>query len=344
AYATHLRSESTGLLAALDEAIDIARATRQHVEIYHLKAAGRAAWPLLPAAIARIEAARAAGLSIGANMYPYDAAASGLDAAMPLWCQEGGHRAWLERLRNPALRARIEREIVAAGDDWENFYAAAGSAELVRVLGLRNPALRRYAGLTLAEIARQRGQRPEAAMIDLVLEDDSRVAAAYTLMSEENLERQLRLPWISICSDAESLAPDGLFATHHPHPRAYGSFARFLARYVRERQLLPLQEAIRRMTSLPATQLRLHGRGRIAPDYWADLVVFDPAKIQDHATYAKPQQFASGVEHVFVNGVAVLRDGKITGARPGRIVRGPGWRGEPAAQPSALGDWPKAAG
>ncbi len=337
AYSTHLRSESDRLLTALAEALDVARATRQHVEIHHLKAAGRRNWDLLPRALDMIDAARATGLSVGANMYPYDAAASGLDATMPLWCQEGGHQDWLARLRQPDLRARVEAEILAAGQDWENFYAAAGSADLVRVLGLRNPRLRRYTGWTIAEIARDRGVRPEAVMVDLVLEDDSRVAAAFTLMSETNIELQLQKSWVSICSDEEALAPRGMFLAHHPHPRAYGSFARFLGRYVRERQLLPLGEAVRRLSALPARNFNLYGRGVLAPDAWADIVVFDPARMVDTATFAAPQQFAAGVQQVFVNGVAVLRDGAMTGARPGRVVRGPGYQPVGTALPRAAG-------
>ncbi len=337
AYSTHLRSESDGLLVALAEALEIARSNRQHLELHHLKAAGRSNWPLLAQALQMIEAARADGCSVAANMYPYDTAASGLDAAMPLWCQEGGHREWLARLRQPQIRARVEQEILAAGADWENFYAAAGSAELVRVLGLRNPALRRYTGWTIAEIARARGQRPEAAIVDLVLEDDSRVAAAYTLMSEANIERQLTRPWVSICSDEEALAPRGMFLAHHPHPRAYGSFARFLGRYVREKQLLPLAEAVRRLTSLPAANLKLPDRGRLVPDAWADLVVFDPARVADLASFAEPHQFARGMQQVFVNGVAVLRDGVMSGARPGRVVRGPGWQQQGMELPRAAG-------
>jgi N-acyl-D-amino-acid deacylase len=336
-YATHVRSETQGLLAAIDEAIEIARQTRQHVEIHHLKAAGRTNWPLMPAALDAIEAARAEGFSLAANMYPYDAAASGLDASMPLWCQEGGQTQWLARLRQPELRARIEREILAAGADWENFYAAAGSAELVRVLGLRNPRLQRYSGMTLAEIAQQRRQAPQSALVDLVLEDESRVAAAYVLMSEDNIEMQLRRPWVSICSDEESLSAHSDFARHYPHPRAYGAFARFLGRYVRERQLMPLQEAIRRMTHRPASDLKLTGRGRIAPDCHADLVVFDAASVADCATYAAPRQFATGIVHVFVNGVPVLREGTLTGARPGRIVRGPGFQPRTLELPRAAG-------
>ncbi len=340
-YISHLRSETTRLLEAVDELIDVARATRLHAEIYHLKGAGAAAWPLMEAAIARIEAARAEGLDVSANMYPYLAAASGLDAAMPPAAQEGGHRAWLERLRDPESRARIVREIAQPSPEWESLYAAAGSAENVRLLGFRSDALQHLTGRTLAEVALSRGQRPEETLVDLVLEDDSRVNAAYFLMSEELVRRQLQLPWVSLCSDEESLAPRGAFLRHSPHPRAYGSFARFLGRYVRDAGLMPLAEAIRRLTSLPAQNLRLRQRGTLQVGNFADVVVFDPARIADRATYARPHQLAVGVEQVMVNGQLVLRDGRITGVRSGRVVRGPGWR---TGSQEAGGQWPMAAG
>jgi len=344
-YISHLRSESVRLLEAIDELIAIARVTGQHAEIYHLKAAGAKAWPLLERAIARIEAARAEGLDVSANMYPYVAGASGLDAAMPPWVQADGHSAWLARLRDPALRARLLAEIAAPSPDWESLYAAAGSAENVRLLGFHHPDLRHCTGLTLGEVARRRGQRPEETMIDLVLEDRSRVNVAYFMMDESNVRRQLALPWVSLCSDEESLAPRGAFLRQTPHPRAYGAFARFLGHYVRDERLVELADAIRRLTSLPARNLRLRDRGEIRAGAFADLVVFDPARIADRATWAQPHQFAVGVEHVVVNGQLVLRDGRLTGARPGRFVRGPGWTG--AAHPAAAADpvsLPRAAG
>jgi N-acyl-D-amino-acid deacylase len=342
-YWSHVRSESSGLLPAIDEVIDIARATRRHAEIYHLKAAGRDHWGDLEAAIGRIEAARAEGLDVSANMYPFTAAASGLDAAMPHWVQEGGHRAWIARLKDPELRARILGEIRAPRGAFESLYQAAGGPENVLLLGFRSDALRRYTGRTLADVARERAVAPEEALLDLVAEDASRVTAAYFMMSEENVRRQLTLPWMTLGSDEESLAPRGVFLEHRPHPRAYGTFARFLGHYVRDEQLVPLPEAIRRLTSLPAANFGLPDRGRIAPDYAADLVVFDPARIADHATFENPHRFATGVEHVFVNGLCVLRHGEITGARPGRIVRGPGWRGA-RGDGAAMQDWPRAAG
>ncbi len=334
-YISHLRSESTRLLEALDELIAIARRTGQHAEIYHFKAAGAQAWPLMEQAIARIETARAAGLDVGANMYPYLAAASGLDAAMPPWVQEGGHGAWLARLRDPALRRELVTQIAHPAPEWESLYAAAGSPDNVRMLGFHNPALQAHTGLTLGEVARRRGQSPAEAMIDLVLEDNSRVNAAYFMMDEANVRRQLVLPWVSLCSDEESLAPRGAFLRQTPHPRAYGTFARFLGHYVRDQKLVDLAEAIRRLTSLPARNLRLRDRGSVRAGGFADLVLFDPARIADRATYAEPHRFAVGVEHVVVNGQLVLRDGRLTGARPGRVVRGPGWRGAGQQQSGA---------
>jgi N-acyl-D-amino-acid deacylase len=341
-YITHLRSESGRLLESIDEVIGIARATGRHAEIYHFKAAGEAQWPDAARAIERIEQARAEGLDLSANMYPYTAAASGLDACMPPWVQEGGHAAWVQRLREPQARERVLREMRSRDGGWENLYAAAGSPERVRLLGFRNPALRPFAGRSLAEVAAARGSTPEETIIDLVIEDDSRVTAAFFLMSEQNVRRQLELPWMGICSDEEALAPREPFLAHRPHPRAYGSFARFLGSYVRDAGLVPLETAIHRLTGMPAAQLGLRGRGRLAPGCFADVVVFDAGRIADHATYDAPQRFATGVEHVLVNGVPVLRDGRVTGARPGRVVRGPGWSRR--ASPDAALDLPRAAG
>jgi N-acyl-D-amino-acid deacylase len=324
-YAVHLRSETARLLPALEEALQIGRATGTHVEIYHLKAAGEANWPLLPQALDRIEAARAAGIDISANMYPYTAAATGFDASMPPWVQEGGTAAWVARLSDPAIRARVIAEIEGPPGDWENFYAAAGSPERISLIGFRRDALKSLTGKTLAEVAAMRGRSPLDTMIDLVIEDGSRVTVAYTMMSEDNLRLQVQRPWMSLCSDEEAPAPRGAFLKRHPHPRAYGSFARFLGHYVRSEGLIPLAEAIRRLTRLPAGNFRLRDRGTLAPGFFADLVVFDPGRVEDHATFADPHRFASGVEHVVVNGQPVLRAGRLTGARPGRVVRGLGW-------------------
>lgn len=325
-YYSHLRSESRNLLSAVDELIDIARATRAHAEIWHFKAAGRAHWPLLEEAIARIEAARDEGLDVGANVYPYLAGASGFDAAMPPWVQEGGHVQWLEQLRDPEVRRRVVKEIESMNSEWESLYAAAGSAENVRLLGFRSAALQKYCGSTLAEVAAARGRSAAETIVDLVLEDDSRVRAAYFMMSEDNLRRLIGLPWVTLCSDEEALAPRGAFLQHAPHPRAYGAFARFLGHYVREEGLLELAEAIRRLTSLPATNLRLQNRGSLRVGAFADVVIFDASQIRDLATYAQPHQFAVGMRHVIINGELALRDGSPTGARPGRFVRGPGYK------------------
>lgn len=341
AYISHVRSESAQLLEAIDEVVAIARATRQHAEIYHFKVAGEANWALLDAALARIEAARREGLDVSANMYPYADAASGLDACMPPWVQEGGHAAWVERLRDPAIRSRVIAEIRAPCSAWENLYRLAGGAAGVRLLGFRNPALRPLAGRTLAEVAASRGCAPEEALVDLVIEDDSRVTAAFALMAEANVRRQLAVPWMGLCSDEESIAPREPFLAHRPHPRAYGSFARFLGRYARDAGLVPLAQAVHRITGMPARQLRLRDRGLLRPGWWADLCIFDAERIIDHADHATPQRFATGVAHVLVNGVPVLRDGVVTGARPGRAVRGPGWR---RAAISGAQDYPRAAG
>jgi N-acyl-D-amino-acid deacylase len=325
-YITHMRSEGNRLLEAVDEVVTIARDAKVPAEIYHLKAAGRDNWGKLPEVIARVEAARAAGTRITANMYTYTAGATGLGATMPPWVQEGGFEAWKGRLRDPALRPRIETEMRTPTDAWENFLVGA-SAEKILLVGFKSEALKPLTGRTLASVAAERGRSPEATAIDLVLEDDSNVGAIFFLMDEVNVRRQVALPWVSFGSDEAAPAPEGVFLESNAHPRAYGTFARLLGRYVRDEGLVELPEAIRRLTSLPAANLRLRDRGRIAPGYFADLVLFDPATIGDHATFERPHQYATGVRHVFVNGVQVLRDGDHTGAFPGRVVRGPGWSG-----------------
>lgn len=326
-YVAHMRSEANRLLEALDETIAIARSTGQRAEAYHLKAAGERNWPKMAQAIAKIEAARAEGLAVSANMYAYTAGATGLDAAMPPWVQEGGHEAWVKRLKDPAVRARVIREMKTPGDEWENLYLLAGSPERVQFGGFKNEKLKPLTGKTLAYVAKLRGTSPEDTIIDLVIEDDSRVGTAYFLMSEPNVELGLKQPWVSLGSDAESTAPEGVFLKSSEHPRAYGNFARYLGHYVRDRQLMPLQEAIRRITRLPAENWKLRDRGCLDPGCHADIVVFDPATIADHATFEQPKQYATGVSDVFVNGVQVLRGGEHTGAKPGRVVRGPGWTG-----------------
>ena len=325
-YISHLRSESTRLLEAADELIHIARQARIAAEIYHLQVAGQPNWHKLDALIQKIEAARAEGLAITADMYNYTAAGTGLDAAMPPWVQEGGDEEWYRRLQDPAIRQRVKREMAAPADDWENFYVAAGSPDKIILAGFRTDRLKPLTGKTLAEVAALRRTSPEEAAMDLVAEDSYRVDAIYFLMSEDNLRRQLKLPWVSFCSDEGSLAPEGVFLKSSIHPRAYGNVARLLGRYVRDEKVTPLEAAIRRLSSLPAANLKLDRRGALRPGYFADIVIFDPATIRDHATFEQPHQYATGVRDVFVNGVQVLKDGDHTGAKPGQVVRGPGWR------------------
>jgi N-acyl-D-amino-acid deacylase len=326
-YISHMRSEGNRLLEAVTELITIARDADVPAEIYHLKAAGRPNWPRMDSVIAVVEAARAAGLKITADMYTYPAGATGLDAAMPPWVQEGGHDAWVARLRDPAVRRRVAREMRTPTDAWENLYLAAGSPENVLLVEFKQDSLKRLTGKTLAAVAAERGTPPEETAMDLVVADDSRVGTVYFLMSEDNIRRQIALPWVSFGSDAASLAPDGVFLKSNPHPRAYGNVARLLGRYVRDEQVIPLAEAVRRLTTLPAGNLKLRRRGALRPGYFADVVIFDPAAVRDHATFDQPHQYATGVRDVFVNGVQVLRDGEHTGALPGRVVRGPGWTG-----------------
>ena len=325
-YISHLRSEGNNVLAALDELTTIARRANVAAELYHMKAAGKSNWGKLDAMIAKVEKARSEGLQITADMYNYTAGATGLDAAMPPWVQVGGHRAWVARLRNPQVRRRLIKEMTTPTDEWENLYLLAGSPEKVLLVEFKNPRLRHLTGKTLGEVARMRNKSPEETAMDLVIEDDSRVGTVYFLMSEENVKKQIALPWVSFCSDAGSIAPEGIFLKANPHPRAYGCFARLLGKYVRQEKVITLAEAIRRLTSLPAENLKLDRRGRLAKGYYADVVVFNPEKIIDHATYESPHQYATGVEHVFVNGTQVLKNGRHTGAKPGRFVRGPGWK------------------
>ncbi|HCO92815.1 MAG TPA: aminoacylase [Phycisphaerales bacterium] len=325
-YISHIRSEGNNLLEALDELITIARKANVAAELYHMKVAGKANWPKLDAMIGRIEQARKEGLRITANMYTYTAGATGLDAAMPPWVQAGGHRAWVTRLKNPTIRRRVVREMSTPTDEWENLYLLAGSAENVLLVGFKNERLRHLTGKTLAQIAGMRRKSPEETAIDLVIEDGSRVSTIYFLMSEDNVKKQIGLPWVSFCSDAGSSAPEGVFLKSSTHPRAYGNFARLLGKYVRQEKVIKLAEAIRRLTLLPAGNLKLDQRGKLEKGFYADIVVFNPRTISDHATYEKPHQYATGVIHVFVNGTQVLKDGEHTGAKPGRVVRGPGWK------------------
>ncbi|MCI0393976.1 MAG: D-aminoacylase [Chloroflexi bacterium] len=325
-YVSHLRSEGIRFLEALEEFLTIVRESGARGEIYHLKASGRANWHKLDEVIARVEAARAEGLPVTADMYTYHASATGLDAMMPPWVQEGGHDAWVRRLQDPAVRQRLIEEMSSDSLSWESSYHEAGSAEGVLLASFKSEALKPLTGKSLAEVAAMRGKSPLETAMDLVVEDNSRVGVVYFTMSEENVRKKVALPWVSFCSDSASMAPEGIFLKSNPHPRAYGSFARLLGKYVREEQIISLPEAIRRLAALPARVLKLDRRGRLREGYFADVVVFDRATIQDHATFARPHQYATGVSHVFVNGVAVVEDGDHTGATPGRVVRGPGAR------------------
>jgi N-acyl-D-amino-acid deacylase len=326
-YISHMRSEGNRLLESVDELLTIARQANVPAEIYHLKAVGQANWPKMTRVIAKVDSARAAGARITADMYTYPAGATGLDAAMPPWVQEGGYKEWARRLGDPAVRARVLREMRTPTDAWENLYLGAGSPDRVLLIGFKADSLKHYTGKSLAEVARLRGTTPEDAAIDLVIRDGSRVGTAYIMMSEDNVQRQVQLPWMSFGSDAEAATPEGAFLKSNPHPRAYGTFARLLGRYVRDEKRMPLEDAVRRLTSFPAENLKLRRRGQLRPGFHADVAVFDPAKVQDHATFEKPHQYSTGMVHVFVNGVQVLRDGEHTGATPGRVVRGPGWKG-----------------
>ncbi|HET6679849.1 MAG TPA: D-aminoacylase [Gemmatimonadaceae bacterium] len=326
-YTSHMRSEGNQLLEAVDELLTIARQAGIPAHIYHLKAAGEQNWPKLDAVIEKVETARAEGLEITADMYTYTAGATGLDAAMPPWVQEGGLQEWRRRLQDPAIRRRVMTEMRTPTDEWESLYLLSGSADRVLLVAFKQDSLKPLTGKTLAEVAALRGKSPEETAMDLVVQDDSRVGTVYFLMSEDNVKKQIALPWMSFDSDAESIAPEGAFLKSNPHPRAYGNFARLLGRYVRDEKVIPLEEAIHRLTNLSATTLRLKRRGLLQPGYYADVVVFDPASITDHATFEEPHQYATGMKHVFVNGTQVLRDGEHTGATPGRVVRGPGWTG-----------------
>ncbi len=324
-YISHLRSEGNAFLEALDELITVAREANIRAEVYHLKAMGQMNWHKMDAALDKINAARAQGLAITADMYTYIAAGTGLDATMPRWVQEGGHKAWVARLKDPAIRERLRHEMTTPTNEWENVFLMAGAPDKLILTGLRSERLKPLTGQTLAQVMAQRGTGAADTMMDLVVEDDSRVGIVYFVMTEDNLRKQIRQPWVSLDSDAPSMAPEGVFLKSGTHPRAYGTFARFLARYVRDEQVIPLEDAVRRLTRLPADNLKLRRRGRLAAGYAADLAVFDPALVQDHATFAQPHQYSTGMAHVFVNGTQVLRDGEHTGALPGQVVRGPGY-------------------
>ena len=326
-YTAHMRSEGDRIEAAVQETIDIAKASGAPAEIYHLKLAGKDNWGKLDKVVNMVETARASGVRLSANMYTYTAGATGLDAAMPLWVQDGGLEAWIARLRDPAVRAKVIAEMrIPHPADWENLYSAAGP-QGVLLLAFKNPKLKPLTGKTLAQVAKMRGVSPEDAAVDLVIEDGSRVGVGYFLMSEDNVRRQVALPWVSFGSDEGGDAPEGVFLLSAAHPRAYGNFARVFAEYVRKDHVISIAEAVRKLTALPADNLSLKDRGRLKAGNFADLVVFDPNTIQDHATYERPHQLSTGVGYVVVNGKLAIKDGKPTGIASGRVVRGRAWTG-----------------
>jgi N-acyl-D-amino-acid deacylase len=325
-YITHMRSEGDNIFSAVDETIRIAREANIPAEIYHLKMAGQRNWGKLDSVTAMIEQANQVGLKITTNMYTYTAGATGLDAAMPTWLQEGGIHQWIRRMKNPQLRKKALEEMRKPSDSWENLMLLAGSADNVLLVNFSNDSLKRFTGKTLKEVAGIIGKTPEETAMDLVCADSTRVGTVYFLMSEENVKRQITLPYMSFGSDAGAPATEGWFLKSSTHPRAYGNFARLLGKYVRDEKVISLEEAVYKLTSLPASNLKIQKRGLLKPGFYADVVVFDPQKVQDHATFEKPHQYSSGMVHVFVNGVQVLKEGEHTGARPGRVVRGPGWR------------------
>lgn len=325
-YISHIRSEGNRLVESVEELIEIGREAGLHAEIHHLKAAGQGNWHKLDEVIARVEQARSDGQPVTANMYTYNAAGTSLAAMFPPWTQDGGHDAWIERLEDPEIREQIASEIAEPSDEWENFYLMAGGGEGILLLGFRTNELQEYVGMTLAEVAEERGTDEIETAIDLTIEDNNRISAIWELMSDENVERQIQLPWMSFGSDGGTFAAEGDVLDRRMHPRAWGNFARLLGKYVRDKKLISFEEAIYRLTGLPAENLNLHERGLIKEGYYADLVLFNPHTIEDHATYEEPHQYATGVEHVFVNGVQVLMDGEHTGEKPGRFVKGPGYR------------------
>ena len=326
-YITHMRSEGNKLLEGVDEVLTIAKEANIGAEIYHMKAGGQNNWPKMDLMIAKIDSAQQAGLDITTNMYNYVAGATGLDAAMPPWVQEGGYKAWVDRLKDAKIRAKVKAEMKKDATDWENLYFSAGSAANLLLVGFKSDSLKKYTGKSLAEVATIRGTDPEDTAIDLVIQDGSRVGTVYFLMSEENIKKQIQLPYITFGSDAGALATEGAFIKSSTHPRAYGNVARLLGKYVRAEQVISLEEAIKKLTSLPAEHLKIRNRGFLKQGYFADIVIFDPARIQDKATFENPHQYAEGVAHVFVNGIQVLEDGEATGQFGGRVVRGPGWKG-----------------
>ena len=325
-YISHMRSEGNRLLQGVDELITIANEADIRAEIYHLKMSGKENWNKYNEVVKKIDSARTSGLSITTNMYTYIAGATGLDASMPPWVQEGGYEKWAERLQDSKIRRRVLKEMTNPTDEWENLMYSAGTPDNLLLVGFKNDSLRHYTGKTLTQVAKIHGKSPEETAMDLVIADGSRVGTVYFLMSEENIKKQVALPYMSFGSDASSLSPEGVFLNSSTHPRAYGNFSRLLGKYVRDEQIISIEEAVRKLTSLPASNLKIKKRGSLSKGYFADLAIFNPETIQDHATFAKPHQLSTGMIHVFVNGEQVLKNGKHTGAKPGRVVRGPGYK------------------
>jgi len=325
-YITHMRSEGNSIYEAVDETIRIAREAKLPAEIYHLKMGGKDNWGKLPVVIDKINEANKSGVKITADMYTYPAGATGLDGSMPPWLQEGGLKDWIKRMQDKKVRQKALEEMRKPSDKWENLLLLAGGPSQVLLVGFANDSLKKFTGKTLAEVAQIYGKSPEETAMDLVIADSTRVGTVYFMMSEDNIRKQIALPYVSFGSDAGSPAAAGIFLKSSDHPRAYGNFARLLAKYVRDEKVISLEEAIRRLTSLPASNLKIQKRGTLLPGFYADVVVFDPAKIQDHATFERPHQYSTGVQHVFVNGQQVLENGNHTGKKPGRFVKGPGFK------------------
>ncbi|MDH3747491.1 MAG: D-aminoacylase [Gammaproteobacteria bacterium] len=326
-YISHMRDEGANMLEAVEELLTIAREANIRAEIYHFKSSGQSNWPLFDEAVAMVERARADGLQITADVYTYPAGATGLNAAIPPWVQEGGFDASVKRMKDPALRERIAGEMLQESNEWENMYMGAGTPENILLIGFKSDELKPLTGKTLADVAKMRGTDPRYTAMDLIIEDGSRVGTVYFTQSEDVVRKATALPWVSFNTDEASMAPEGVFLKSSAHPRAYGSFARVLGKYVRDEQLIPMEEAIRKLAALPSLNLKIDRRGQLKAGFFADVVVFDPETIQDHATFVKPHQYTTGMLHVFVNGEQVLKDGEHTGATPGRVVRGPGWTG-----------------
>ena len=325
-YISHMRSEGNNLYQAVEELIKIAKEAKVHGEIYHLKAAGKDNWGKMDSVINRIERARKEGIDIAANMYTYTAGGTGLTASMPPALQDGGFGKLRERLQDSAIRQQTIKDMKSNPSNWENLYYGAGSADKLILVGFTKDTLKKFTGKTLAEVAVIRGKSPEETAMDLIVEDSSRVGTIYFLMDENNVKKQVALPWVSFGSDEGSYSPSGVFLKSNPHPRAYGNFARVLGKYCREEKLITLQDAVRKLSKLAADKLNIKKRGELQAGNYADIVIFDPAKIADNATFEKPQQFATGMVDVFVNGTQVLKDGNHTGAKPGMFVKGPGWK------------------